>query len=165
MNKNCILKFKCLWVLFIVWMPSVLFAQVAGSNAKQLPAVRLVGHIKIDGDISDTAWNQAPVANNFVEEKPNNNTPEKYASRTEVKVLYDDNFIYLGGYCHENTSDSVQREFVGRDVVGTNDFIGVIFDTYYDKINASGFYVTSLGEQFDAKYSNTNGEDAKLFIR
>lgn len=151
--------FKWFRIFVVLLLPSILFAQVADSNAKQLPAVRLVGHINIDGDISDAAWKQAPVANNFVEEKPNNNTPERYASRTEVRILYDDYYIYLGGYCHENTSDSVQRELVGRDVVGTNDFIGVIFDTYYDKINASGFYVTALGEQFDAKYSNTNGED------
>lgn len=134
-------------------------AQVPDTLSKHLPAVRLKGTIKIDGDVSDSAWNNAPVAKNFVEENPNNNRPENYASRTEVKILYDDYYIYIGGYCHENTSDSVQRELVGRDAIGSNDFVGVIFDTYYDKINASGFYVTPLGEQLDAKYSNTNGED------
>ncbi|MFX5956663.1 hypothetical protein ABTF01_19925, partial [Acinetobacter baumannii] len=39
-----------------------------------------------------------------------------------------------------------------------NDFVGIIFDTYHDKINGFGYYVTPLGEQFDAKYSS-DGED------
>jgi hypothetical protein len=37
--------------------------------------------------------------------------------------------------------------------------VGVIFDTYHDKINASGFYVTPYGEQFDAKYSNASDNE------
>ena len=65
----------------------------------------------------------------------------------------------LGGYCHERSKDSVSKELVGRDVIGVNDYVGVIFDTYRDRINGFGFYVTPLGEQFDAKYSTTNGED------
>ena len=73
--------------------------------------------------------------------------------------MYDDNFIYIGGHCFETSKDSISQELVGRDNVGANDFLGVIFDTYNDKINASGFYVTPLGEQFDSKFSNTSGED------
>ena len=109
--------------------------------------------------LDDAAWKDAPIAKEFIEWRPDANTPEKYENRTEVRILYDNNSIYIGGYCHELTSDSISRELVGRDVVGTNDFVGVIFDTYNDKINASGFYVTPLSEQFDAKYSNTGGED------
>ncbi len=47
-------------------------------------------------------------------------------------------------------------ELVGRDRVGVNDFAGVMFDTYQDKINGVGFYVTALGEQYDCKYSLGN---------
>lgn len=48
---------------------------------------------------------------------------------------------------------------VGRDKIGVNDYVGVVLDTYNDKINAVGFYLTPLGEQYDAKYSSTSGED------
>ncbi len=51
------------------------------------------------------------------------------------------------------------RELIGRDKVGINDFVGVIIDTYNDKINAVGFYVTPYGEQYDAKYSGNGNED------
>ncbi len=84
---------------------------------------------------------------------------EDSTTRTEIYLLYDNVSIYVGGYCHEKTRDSVSKELVGRDKIGVNDYVGVIFDTYHDKINGFGFYVTPLGEQFDAKYSTTIGED------
>ena len=76
-------------------------------------------------------------------------------------MLYDNDGIYLGGYCHEKTKDSISTE-LGRDGFGNNDFIGVAFDTYNDKINGFEYFITPLGEQMDAKISpsqNGNNED------
>jgi hypothetical protein len=133
---------------------------VAADPPKKLTAQRLGNFkLKIDGVLDDEAWKTAPVAKDFFEYRPNAGAKEAYDSRTEVYILYDNTGIYIGGYCHEKTMDSVSTELAGRDKIGSNDFLGVIFDTYNDKINGSGFYVTPLGEQYDAKYSNTNGED------
>lgn len=134
-------------------------AQAQDSLHKQLSAVRLAGGIKIDGDLNDAAWATAPMAGDFAEWRPKFGQKEDFANRTEVKFLYDNTAIYVGGYCHEKSRDSITKELVGRDVVGANDFVGIIFDTYNDKINGFGFYTTVLGEQFDAKYSDANGED------
>lgn len=123
-----------------------------------MEAVRTQAKIVIDGYITDSAWIKAPVANNFKEWRPAFGKAEETNSSTEVKILYDNNAIYISGFCHETTRDSISSELVGRDVVGVNDFIGVIFDTYHDKINGFGYFVTALGEQFDAKYSS-EGED------
>ncbi|RYZ19119.1 MAG: hypothetical protein EOO16_20770, partial [Chitinophagaceae bacterium] len=126
---------------------------------RQLPAKRTTASFKIDGDLSETAWKEAVPATGFIEWRPTAGKPENPGTGTEVYILYSNTSIYIGGYCRERTRDSVSRELVGRDVVGVNDFVGVIFDTYNDKINGFGFYVTPYGEQFDAKYSSTNGED------
>lgn len=126
---------------------------------KTLTADRTNLAIKIDGIPDDAAWKATRPATGFVEMRPNFGAIENDASRTEVYILYDNVSIYIAGYCHERSKDSISKELVGRDVVGVNDFVGVIFDTYHDKINATGFYVTPLGEQYDAKYSNTSGED------
>ncbi len=149
---------KTMW-MFVICICSIhlLFAQTAPQ--RKLPAQRTIAPIKIDGSLNEEAWKVAPVANEFVEMRPTAGRVEDHNNRTEVYILYDNTSIYVGGYCHEISPDSVARELVGRDVVGSNDFIGIIFDTYNDKINASGFYVTPLGEQYDAKYSNTGGED------
>lgn len=93
-----------------------------------------------------------------MEWRPSYGTHERNDNRTEVRILYDNNAIYVGGYCYERR-DSISTELVGRDVINSNDFVGILFDTYKDKINGFGYYVTPLGEQYDAKYSST-GEDA-----
>jgi hypothetical protein len=134
-------------------------AASAQTTPRQLPATRTTASFKIDGELNEAAWKTAQPATGFIEWRPTAGKPENPETGTEVYILYDNTSIYIGGFCHERTRDSVSRDLVGRDVVGVNDFVGVIFDTYNDKINAFGFYVTPYGEQFDAKYSSTNGED------
>jgi hypothetical protein len=125
---------------------------------KKIPAVRTSQKIVIDGNIDDDAWKAAPLITDMVEWRPSFGKPEIAADRTEMRLLYDNNAIYFSGFCHESANDSISTELVGRDVVGVNDFVGILFDTYHDQINGFGYYVTPLGEQFDAKYSS-NGED------
>ncbi|HEU4902469.1 MAG TPA: DUF5916 domain-containing protein, partial [Flavisolibacter sp.] len=146
-------------------LPAILLAFLSFAQQpapKKLPAKRTTASIKIDGEINEAAWKEAVPATDFVEWRPNAGVAENSSNKTVVYFLYDNTSVYIGGYCYERTRDSISRELVGRDVVGVNDFVGVIFDTYHDKINASGFYVTPYGEQFDAKYSNNgnNEEDA-----
>jgi len=128
--------------------------------SKSLAAKRTSSAIKIDGKLDEAAWKETTPATDFIEWRPNFGGKEEPETRTEVYLLYDNTAIYISGYCHEKSKDSVSKELVGRDKVGVNDYVGIIFDTYFDKINGVGFYLTPLGEQFDAKYSTTFGEDA-----
>ena len=120
---------------------------------RSVKAIRTDLPVKIDGNINDEAWKSAAMFDRFVEMRPTFNNPENTASRTEAWILYNNDAVYFGGICYEPSRDSISSELVGRDVVGINDFIGIMFDTYQDRINGVGFYVTALGEQFDAKYS------------
>lgn len=135
------------------------FYSFGQAKSKQLVAKRTTATIKIDGNPDEAAWKDAGIATDFVEWRPDAGKPENPATKTVVYLLYDNTSVYIGGYCHERSKDSISKELVGRDVVGVNDFVGVIFDTYNDKINGSGFYVTPYGEQFDAKYSGSGRED------
>jgi hypothetical protein len=133
---------------------------LAQNKIKQLPAKRTTATIKVDGNLDEPAWKEATIATDFVEWRPDPGKPETPTNKTLVYILYDNTSIYVGGYCYEKTKDSISRELIGRDKVGVNDFVGIILDTYNDKINGVGFYVTPYGEQYDAKYSADNGEDA-----
>ena len=144
-------------LILSVFISSICLAQT-DSLHKEIKASRKTGPIKIDGDISDKEWLNATKLDHFIEWRPSYGTVELDKNRTEISILYDDQAIYIAGYCHEE-KDSISKELVGRDVVGVNDFVGVIFDTYNDKINGFGYYVTPLGEQFDAKYSS-DGENS-----
>jgi Domain of unknown function (DUF5916) len=125
---------------------------------KQLAAKRTTAAIKLDGLLDDAAWKGAPAALGYTEFRPTPFRKEDEANRTEVYMLYSDEGLYFGGYCHERNRDSISTELGGRDAFGNNDFIGFIFDTYKDKINGFEYFVTPLGEQMDAKISQQRDE-------
>lgn len=142
-------------ICFCVLLSSVTYGQ---APKKQLTAKRISSIIKIDGIIDEPAWKDAPVADKFTALRPVPFIPESEANATRIYFLYDDEGIYVGGYLHENNKDSIAAELAGRDGFGNNDFVGVIFDTYHDKLNGFEYFVTPLGEQWDAKVSpNSNG--------
>ncbi len=147
------LKAKALAVCLL--LTTAAFCQ---SEKKKLPIKKTHSPIKIDGILNEAAWKDAPVADKFVEIRP---TPFKMESDnpTEVYFLYDNEGLYVGGYLHEKYKDSIAAELNGRDGFGNNDFIGVVLDTYYDKLNGFEYFVTPLGEQMDAKQSPSGGED------
>jgi hypothetical protein len=137
-------------------------AQTQTPPPRQLPAKRTTLPIKIDGLLNDAAWKDAPAALDYTEFRPTPFRKEDSANRTEVYMLYDDEGLYFGGYCYERSKDSISSELVGRDGFGNNDYIGFIIDTYKDKINGFEYFLTPLGEQWDAKMSpnpNGNSED------
>jgi len=132
------------------------------TEKKKISAQRISTSLKIDGILNEAEWKTTPVADKFIALRPTPFVPEIEDNRSEMYFLYNDNGIYIGGYFHEKTKDSIAAELVGRDGFGNNDFAGVIFDTYNDKINGFEYFVTPLGEQFDAKQApnpNGNSED------
>jgi len=137
-----------------------LCANAQSPAPKELPAKRTVKTVKIDGLINEEAWKDAAVMTNLIEFRPKVGAVEAPETKTIAYLMYDDEGIYFGGYCYERTKDSIATELAGRDGFGTNDYIGLIFDTYYDKQNGFEYFVTPLGEQWDAKMApNSNGND------
>ncbi|MGC4100601.1 DUF5916 domain-containing protein [Ferruginibacter sp.] len=129
---------------------------------KKIAAQRINKSLKVDGELNEPEWKQSPVADKFIALQPTPFKPENPDNNSEVYFLYNDEGIYIGGYFHEKYKDSIASELVGRDGFGNNDFAGIIFDTYNDKINGFEYFVTPLGEQFDAKQApnpNGNSED------
>ncbi|MGQ0739655.1 MAG: DUF5916 domain-containing protein [Bacteroidota bacterium] len=127
---------------------------------KQLTAQRTGKPVKIDGLINDSAWKDAAVMTGLVEFRPNAGALEKPETKTIAYLMYNDEGIYFGGYCYERTKDSIATELAGRDGFGTNDYVGLILDTYYDKLNGFEYFITPLGEQWDSKMSpGNNGND------
>ncbi len=133
------------------------FAQVA---QKEITIKRTNAVIKIDGIMNEEVWKTAPAATGFTELRPTPFKAEDAGNSTKIYFLYDNEGIYVGGYCNERSKDSIASELVGRDGFGNNDFVGIVFDTYYDKLNGFEYFTTPLGEQFDAKVApNNNGNN------
>ena len=147
--------------VFAFVQTSLLMGQVI---SKKLPAQRTTLPVLIDGKLNDPAWKEAAKADDYTEFRPVIGRKEEQGNHTETFLMYNDEGIYFGGTCFERSLDSIAKELKGRDGFGMNDYIGIIFDTYNDKLNGFEYFVTPLGEQWDAKMtSNTNsnngGED------
>ena len=150
---NC---FKITALCFCMLLSTAGFSQ---TEKRKLAIKRITTAIKIDGVLDDTAWKGAPIADKFVELRPVPFRNEAVDNSSEIYFLYDNEGIYVGGYLHEKSKDSIASELIGRDGFGNNDFVGVIFDTYNDKLNGFEYFVTPLNEQWDAKSSNGGNED------
>jgi hypothetical protein len=122
---------------------------------KSLQATRVHQPIRIDGNLTDAAWQSAPVATGFSQYFPNAGAGASRAS--EVKVVYDDAAIYIGALLYDDPSE-VRRQFTARDgEQGADvDYFSVFFDTYQDQQNGFQFLVTAQNVQTDSRISGAN---------
>jgi Domain of unknown function (DUF5916) len=153
MEKRMLLS---LFLATTVLTANTLFAQI---TPKKLPAQRTSQRVIIDGQLTDPAWKDAAKADDYTEFRPVTGRKEAPENRTETFLMYDDEGIYFGGTCYERSIDSISKELVGRDGFGMNDYIGLSFDTYNDKLNGFEYFVTPLGEQWDAKMTSNQDSD------
>ena len=65
-----------------------------------LKAVRITEKITLDGRLEEPSWKLAIPAANFIQLLPNNGEPS--AERTEVRILYDDDNLYVGFVCFDS---------------------------------------------------------------
>lgn len=72
----------------------------AAAQVKELSAVKATAAPKIDGSLDEPVWSTAPVATDFVQNFPVAGTPA--LTRTEVRILYDDNAVYIGAYLFDD---------------------------------------------------------------
>ena len=122
-------------------------------NKRQHLANKVSASPSIDGNLDEEVWKQAGIASDFIQGVPiPGGSP---SNKTEVRIIYDDNAIYIGATMYEVSSDSIMKGLSERDDIGNTDWFGVFFDPYQDGINGFGFIVSAAGVQFDAKYSSS----------
>jgi len=109
----------------------------------------------IDGIFDEAIWEQAPVAEDFKQYRP---SPGPIQHETKVKLVYDDDAIYIAAYMADVSRDSIMTELTERDNIGNTDFFGLYIDTYQNGNEATEFILAATGVQFDAKL-DPNNED------
>ena len=132
---------------------------MAQTTKKETQALRISEAPVIDGKLNDSAWEDANIANDFVMFRPGDGDPEPKNQKTEVKIIYDNQAIYIGAYLYDANPDKIMRQLSERDNLGTADFFGVAISPNNDGQNEFEFFVTAGGTQMDAQVSPANGED------
>ena len=153
-----LLKHKILFLLFI--LNFALFAQESNKTLKkELTASRVNSHISLDGVLNETEWQSAKTATDFVMFQPDNGKPLAENKKTTVKILYDDEAIYIGAELLDDEPQKILKEITERDGFGTSDFFGVFINGYNDGQQDFRFFVTAAGGQADCLATDQMGED------
>jgi hypothetical protein len=121
-----------------------------------LQAVERTDEIRIDGRLTEEAWARATPITEFVQSEPvEGGAP---GARTEVRVLFDDQAIYVGARLYEDPS-RIARQLVRRGETGQADYFEVLFDTNLDRRTGYRFRVSAAGVQSDAYLYNDGQAD------
>lgn len=144
-------KLRILLPIFLVFLTNYLSAQKDTIMSKNYETEWVKTAPLIDGKLEDSAWSKVAVAADFFQNTPK---PGKNCSqKTEVRMLYDDEAVYIAARMFETNIDSINDFLTERDFYGNADFFIVVFNNYLDGLNGEGFAVTPSGVQIDVKYS------------
>jgi hypothetical protein len=120
-----------------------------------LHAVRVTTPPKIDGDLSDPAWQAAPEFTDFTQHDPDDTKPP--TMRTSIRVVYDDKAIYFGAKMEDPQQPTAL--LVRRDQFAQSDFLSINVDSQHDRLSGAAFTITPSNEQIDSILYNDIGED------
>ena len=96
----------------------------------------------IDGRLDDPAWMQATVVDDFHQNTPNYR--EAATELTVVRLLYDDDFLYIGADLHDSNPDKIiaTQLIQGRGITSDDRFLLAV-DSFNSKRNDYLFTVNA----------------------
>jgi hypothetical protein len=112
----------------------------------------------IDGRLNEAVWSAAPVAGDFVQQRPTFGQPA--SQRTEARVVYDAEAVYVAVRAFDSAPDSIASQLGRRDATGlVSDWVQIVFDSYHDKRTGFRFGVTPRGVKRDVFHFDDGNED------
>jgi hypothetical protein len=126
-------------------------ALIAGTNPKTIQSARTTSPIEIDGILSEAAWQSAPPVGDFLQFDPDEGKAP--TESTDVRVLYDDDALYVGVTCLDSDPSSITGQLSRRDRSTQADKFSVFIDSYHDHRTAFFFSGSVSGVQTDALVS------------
>ena len=110
----------------------------------------------IDGRLDEDVWASAEPLTNFVQAEPFEGQPA--TERTEVRILFDEDAIYVGAMLYDSDPEGIIATDARRDSgLEDSDSFRIVFDTYHDLQNGFVFGTTPAGLEYDGQLSNAGG--------
>ncbi len=121
-------------------------------------ATRTESKPKIDGVLDDECWQTVGSWDaGFIQQQPHQAKPP--SQETEIKILYDDKYLYFALICHDNEPEKMSPLLGRRDDSSVGDIAGIALDSYNDKQTAFEFNITSAGQKVDLMHLGEYGWD------
>jgi hypothetical protein len=153
-------------LLILVITTSIAFGQDADifkpdSVKKSIEATQISSSLRIDGIMNDSEWQKIKPTSGFTQIEPFQG--RKPTNETEVKVLYNKQYLYFGIFARDSLGKKAiratdfKRDFNFRQ----HDMVALSFDGFNDKRNAMALVTNPYGVQrdllsFDDLYYDTD---------
>lgn len=126
-----------------------LFSAASVASDERLAGVTLTTEpIVLDGHLNEDAWIQAPDIGELTQRQPA--TGRAPSERTEVKLLRDRDYLYIGVIAYDSEADRIIGTTMKRDGnLNADDRIEILLDTFHDKRNAFYFATNPSGAFVD----------------
>ncbi|MEE2897110.1 MAG: DUF5916 domain-containing protein [Gemmatimonadota bacterium] len=107
----------------------------------------------IDGRLDEGVWGSTPPLSGFVQREPREG--QAVSERTEVRILYDDDALYIGAWMYDRNPSAIVFGQTLRDAsLNDADAFLMVLDTYRDQQNGFVFGTTPAGIEYDGQISN-----------
>ena len=123
---------------------------------KEIYAARVQTPPVLDGLLDDEVWKNVVPESDFLQWRPYNLKPP--AEKTEVRLVYDDNYIYVGVNCLTSKPEKIVGRLGRRDswqesFGEKSDWVVVAFDSNNDDRTGHHFFVNTVGSRLDVALS------------
>jgi hypothetical protein len=168
-------RLPLLSIVAVVTVSSALRAQSVDGTDAHTPvparAVRLDGAsgaaIRVDGILDEPQWGNGPSTTGFKQREPQEGSDA--SEITEVRVLYDEETLYIGVVARDREPDRIISRILQRDRLMAVDFRGqtefagddavaILLDPFHDHKNAVVFATNPNGAEFEALVTDEGRE-------
>ncbi len=119
------------------------------SEPAVIEARRVDEPVRIDGQLTEEAWQGAQHITNFTQRELDFGRPA--TERTEVAILFDETTLYVGFWGYDDSPERILATRMQRDFSwGSEDNFAVIIDTFNDDRNGYLFVTNPNGARADA---------------
>ena len=137
-------------------MGAAVFADVATppTQPPQVAATQISSEIRLDGTLDETAWAQAGVISDLIQQSPVPGEPTPF--HTEVRILVDQGTLYLGITCIDPEPGRIAIHTMQRDGdFAGDDNVAFVLDPFGDRINGYQFRINAAGARQDGLISGS----------
>ena len=117
-----------------------------------LQALKTNEEVQIDGEANEPIWVKATKIGDFWEKFPK--ADDKSFTKTEVRAVYDDSFLYFFIECYDSTNTYISTTLKRDGSLTQNDGVTVILDPINKKTNGFGFACTPNNVQSEYQFGN-----------
>lgn len=132
-------------------------AEISADPLKTAEAVKTDARIRIDGTPDENGWNNAAATTGFRQLEPDEG--QAASESTLVRILYDDEAIYIGFWCYDTEPDKIIKQLTRRDRPTESDRVAVKIDSHHDHQTAYYFSINAAGVLRDVLIFNNSESD------